>query len=120
MRRIFNAKQRIRAATKSDACRSRFYNTFMLVPSSVADVERMIAEKVQENVHLDYKASPAADPGRPNEIAKDVSSFANSDGGVLIYGVEEEKGTGFPIRTLKPASTAGRRYPPSHRAMMPW
>jgi len=25
-----------------------------------------------------------------NEISKDVSAFANSDGGTIIYGIEEE------------------------------
>jgi len=50
----------------------------------------MIRDQVQENIHLDYKASRAIAGASRGEIAKDVSAFANSDGGVLIYGVEEE------------------------------
>lgn len=64
----------------------------MIVPKSIADVEKMIQDQVQENVHLDYKRSAAIHRGsrERDEIAKDVSAFANSDGGVLIYGVEEK------------------------------
>ena len=64
----------------------------MLIPSTLEDVERMVQGQVQESIHLDYKASGAADPTKPVEIGKDISSFANSDGGVLVYGVKEEKG----------------------------
>ena len=64
----------------------------MLIPSTLEDIERMVHGQVQESIHLDYKASGGADPNRPVEIGKDVSSFANSDGGVIVYGVKEEKG----------------------------
>lgn len=42
-------------------------------------------------MHLDYKAAGALGKtdGKKKEIAKDVSAFANSDGGVIIYGVSE-------------------------------
>jgi hypothetical protein len=70
----------------------------MLMPASIDELQRMVDDRVQESIHLDYKASQACDPNRPTEIAKDISSFANSDGGVVIYGVEEEKDTGFPLR----------------------
>lgn len=50
----------------------------------------MIADEIQENIHLDYKRSEAIQNNKRDEIAKDVSAFANSDGGVLVYGVEEK------------------------------
>jgi hypothetical protein len=70
----------------------------MIAPKSVADVEKMIQDQVQENIHLDYKRSAAVRRGsrERDELAKDVSAFANSDGGVLIYGVEEKDQ--LPIR----------------------
>ena len=71
----------------------------------------MVKDRVLENIHLDYKRSSAADPSRPVEIAKDVSSFANSDGGVLIYGVEEEHG--LPVRIdegVDPAKCSKERF----------
>jgi hypothetical protein len=59
------------------------------LPTSLADLNKLITDQVQENIHLDYKESPAIDKSKRNEIAKDVSAFANSDGGVLVYGVVE-------------------------------
>jgi|SRR5581483_2400339 len=61
----------------------------MTPPSSLLEIDQMIRAQVQENIHLDYKASTAISLKARDEIAKDVSAFANSDGGVLIYGVEE-------------------------------
>ena len=67
-------------------------------PSAISEIERMIRDQVQENIHLDYKASKAISQKARDEIAKDVSAFANSDGGVLVYGVEEDKASHFPVR----------------------
>ena len=64
------------------------------------ELERMIEEQIPEELHLDYKEKGSLLPttrggGRPDkqkraeDISKDVSSFLNSDGGVLIYGVPE-------------------------------
>jgi hypothetical protein len=64
----------------------------MNFPKTLEEVQRLIQNQVQESLHLDYKGSDALDPIRVRtaEIAKDVSSFANSDGGAIIYGVAEE------------------------------
>lgn len=63
----------------------------MLVPKSLLDIQMMIKDRVEENLHLDYKSSGALQntDGKKSEIAKDVSAMANSDGGVLIYGIAE-------------------------------
>jgi hypothetical protein len=60
-----------------------------MLPTTIADIDRLIRDGVQEDLHLDYKESPAIDRSKRNELAKDVSAFANSDGGILIYGVIE-------------------------------
>ena len=60
----------------------------------------MIEDQIPEDLHLDYKEKGSLVPtargsNRPDkqkraeDISKDVSSFLNSDGGVLIYGVPE-------------------------------
>ena len=52
---------------------------------------RMIDDGVEESLHLDYKGagSLAKTTQKKEEIVKDVTAFANSDGGVIIYGVRE-------------------------------
>lgn len=61
----------------------------MDLPTDRTEVEALIRNEVQENISLDYKASGAIDSRKRREIAKDVSAFANSAGGILIYGVSE-------------------------------
>ena len=64
------------------------------------EFKRMLDEQQPEDLHLDYKDKRSLlPPGRggggidrqkrANDVSKDVSSFLNSDGGVLIYGVPE-------------------------------
>ena len=54
-------------------------------------LDQMIADGIEESLSLDYKRadSLAKTDGKKAEVTKDVSSFANSSGGVLIYGVAE-------------------------------
>src|SRR5689334_5136891 len=58
-----------------------------------ADILEMIRDQVQESLILDYKKCDALQKtdGKKSEMSKDVSAFANSAGGVIIYGVEEDK-----------------------------
>ncbi|KKN61193.1 hypothetical protein LCGC14_0524340 [marine sediment metagenome] len=48
-------------------------------------LESLINNGIEENIHLEYKEQL----GSNAEIAKDISSFANSDGGNIIYGMQE-------------------------------
>lgn len=57
------------------------------------DLLGLINEGVQESLTLDYKQSAALDKRNPkskSDLSKDVSAFANSAGGVLVYGIVEE------------------------------
>jgi hypothetical protein len=60
------------------------------LPTTVAEIDRLIVDEVQESLYLDYKDSRAVDSSKFGELAKDVSAFANSDGGVIIYGIQEK------------------------------
>ena len=59
---------------------------------SEADITALIHGKAEESIHLDFKAAESLGDSNPkkNEIAKDVSAFANSDGGIIIYGISEQ------------------------------
>ena len=56
------------------------------------DVEFLINEAIDESLHLEYKRCDALKKKdrEKNEISKDVSSFANSAGGTIVYGVIED------------------------------
>jgi hypothetical protein len=55
------------------------------------DVQQLIRSGVTENLTLDYKSSGALakTDRKKDEISKDVSAFANSAGGTILYGVTE-------------------------------
>jgi hypothetical protein len=57
------------------------------------DLQRLVDEEIQESLTLDYKGSRslAKDSKSRDELCKDVSAFANSAGGQIIYGIEENK-----------------------------
>lgn len=56
------------------------------------DIEMLISNSVEESPYLDFKSSESLGKTdrKKNEISKDVSSFANSQGGIIIYGIKEE------------------------------
>ena len=70
------------------------------------DLEVFTTRRIEENLNLDYKEIQAFD--NPDELSKDISAFANSEGGLIILGVSEEKaGTGAAQRILPGEITWG-------------
>ncbi len=59
---------------------------------SFEDLQKLIQDQIEESINLDYKSAKSLDTAgtKKREIAKDISAFANSDGGIIIYGVQEE------------------------------
>lgn len=57
---------------------------------TIKDIQRLIDDGIQENLHLDYKDSRGLTKKSRDEVIKDVTAFANADGGIIIYGVEED------------------------------
>lgn len=53
--------------------------------NSLKDVEKLIEDKIQESLILEYKREIDKD------VPKDVSACANTLGGTIIYGIEEEE-----------------------------
>jgi Schlafen, AlbA_2 len=65
------------------------------------DIDALVSNEVCENRTLDYKETlPGNSDGEKYEFLADVSSFANSSGGDILYGVrekrEEGRQTGIP------------------------
>lgn len=54
-------------------------------------INQFITDGIEENIHLDYKGagSISKNSEKKKEISKDISAFANSDGGTIIYGIRE-------------------------------
>jgi len=73
----------------------------------------LINRRAPESSSLDYKAdiSPLERQSDKIELAKDVSSFANQTGGIILYGVPEEKPNNTPIP--KSLSECGIEVPSS-------
>lgn len=60
--------------------------------NSLNDLDELIASGQRESETLEYKdASTRLGGDSLNEVAKDVSAFANSLGGVIVYGVRTDK-----------------------------
>jgi Putative DNA-binding domain len=66
-----------------------------------ADLEQLVRDGVPESLTLDYKRSESLgkESEKRNELCKDVSAFANSAGGRLIYGIPEQDHVPQPLDT---------------------
>lgn len=59
---------------------------------TIDDIKSLINNEVEESIYLDFKDAKALDKSdlKKKEISKDVSAFANSDGGIIVYGIAEK------------------------------
>lgn len=64
------------------------------------DLQRLVEESLEQSLTLEYKSSTALsrESAAVAELCKDVSALANSAGGQLIYGIEEDKKTKRPSK----------------------
>jgi hypothetical protein len=62
-----------------------------------SDIEQLVSDQVPEGLQLDYKeALPGDSREEKRELLCDVSAFANTSGGDLIYGIVERRDDGKP------------------------
>lgn len=55
------------------------------------DIENLIKDQEPESKQLEYKGEITEDKKEKNTINKAVCGFANADGGLFIYGLEEDE-----------------------------
>lgn len=55
-------------------------------------IESFITNEIEESIHIEFKSNGALSKSEHHkkEIGRDISAFANSDGGIIIYGITEE------------------------------
>lgn len=66
-----------------------------------SDILSLVGEQRAEDLQLEYKKSEAlskSEQKKKSEISKDVSAMANSAGGVIIYGIDEQEKSGGPVK----------------------
>lgn len=61
-------------------------NFYEKIEYNYSDIQMLIVDEIEENLHLDYKDGRALckDDKKRMEITKDISAFANSDGGIIV------------------------------------
>jgi hypothetical protein len=70
-----------------------FYTDFLKI--SISDIQELITNSVAENKTLEYKqelriATVPSSDNEKKEFLADVSAFANTEGGDIIYGISEK------------------------------
>lgn len=73
-----------------------------------SDIQLLVDNNTTESVILEFKKEPTKNS---KELAKDVSALANSEGGFLIYGLEEnESGQASSINWLNASDKFPERF----------
>ncbi len=80
----------------------------MFVPKTLDDLRRIVKERLEETTWLEFKRQLPGS-GNNNDIAKDLAAFANAEGGVIIYGIEEDNAGRAKALTPFPISGVGER-----------
>jgi len=62
----------------------------------LAGIRQLVADRAKEDIHLEFKTKknrsvPGLDESDGWQFSRALSGFANSDGGVLVWGVETDK-----------------------------
>ena len=78
------------------------------------DIEQLIKDEAEESLNLEFKRSDALESMTianraekvKTDISKDVSSFANSAGGIIIYGIEEDEQPPHKAKAISPIDPA--------------
>jgi len=71
---------------------------------SASDIHDLVSNKIPESKTLEYKQALPDNDAAKREFTADITSFANTDGGDILYGIVEERdGHGRPTGIPKEA-----------------
>lgn len=59
---------------------------------NIETLNSFIENEIEESIHIEFKSGEALSKTdlKKKEVSKDVSAIANSDGGIIIYGISEK------------------------------
>lgn len=59
---------------------------------NIETLNSFIENEIEESIHIEFKSGEALSKtdSKKKEVSKDVSAIANSDGGIIIYGISEK------------------------------
>lgn len=73
------------------------------------DLESLIAEQERENIQLDYKKAINPSTGGKHDLIRHTVGMANTEGGYIIFGIEENKENGIPVNLLGITPSVGNQ-----------
>lgn len=81
----------------------------MLEIKTITDLKKLIQDEIEESTVLEYKSSFATQNKKwKEELAKDISALANSNGGNIIFGIREKEcdgGNSIPEKLIPVPNT---------------
>lgn len=87
----------------------------------IADIQKLIENETEESLHLDFEEIPRTDV-QYDGLARHISGFLNTSGGIVVFGVSERKKKGRNIphnitwTTIKKETLENNLY----RKIDPW
>ncbi len=80
----------------------------LLAPRDFAGLKRFIDERIEETTWLEFKRQ-LPDSGKNDDLAKDLAAMANTEGGVIIYGIgQDENGRAKELHPFGVSSASER------------
>lgn len=73
------------------------------------DLEELITEGERESINLDYKQGINPTIDGKHDLIRHVVGMSNTEGGYIIYGIEENKEQGIPTRLIGIDSSIGKQ-----------